>query len=155
MRSLGSLLGLFLFLFMGFGYSRTIAFPLLSSVNHWPFLLLFVGILGTSILAFGMKETSAAFSATRYFFFTPEMPVDTHKTIRVVRHMIVSCYALGGLLFVIETLSSIRLGAMDSLPEKALWSSIYMGVFVLLAPLVISEAFLRPLKARLETLAEK
>ncbi len=144
-------------MFMGCGYSLAISFPLLSAaVNHWPFLFLFVGILGTSILAFGIEETTAALSALRYFFSTPETPVDTHKTIRVVRHMIVSCYALGGLLFVIDILSSIRIGAMDSLPHKgALLSPISMGVFGLLAPLVISEAFLRPLKARLETLAEK
>jgi hypothetical protein len=155
MRSLSSLLGLFLFLIMAFGYSRVIAFPLTSEVSPLPFFFLFVGILGTSILAFGMKETSAALSATRYLFSTPETPVNTDKTIRVVRHMIVSCYALGGLLFVIEILSSIRVGAMDSLPERALVRSISMGVFGLLAPLVMSEVWLRPLKARLETLADK
>jgi hypothetical protein len=44
---------------------------------------------------------------------------------------------------------------METVKEGVLMKSIYAGVCSLLAPLVISEALLRPLKSRIETLGRK
>ena len=136
------------------GYCLLAAVPI-TSLNPYPLFVLFGGIFGSALLAFGYKDFDKALSSTRYFFFTPQTPVDTGKAIRVLSFMIISCYAQGGLLFVIEILSSVRTASVESITEAARFRVVYMGISSLLAPLVISEAFLRPLKARLETLADK
>jgi hypothetical protein len=154
MRSVISLLGVAIFFLMAVGYCLVTAVPI-TSLNPYPLFVLFGGIFGSALLAFGYKDVDKALSSTRYFFFTPQTPVDTGKAIRVLSFMIISCYAQGGLLFVIEILSSIRTASVESITEAARFRVFYMGISSLLAPLVISEAFLRPLKARLETLAGK
>jgi hypothetical protein len=154
MRSLSSLLGFAFFFFMAVGYCIVAAVPI-TSLNPYPLCFLIGGIFGSALLAFGYKDFDKALSSTRYFFFTPQTPVDTEKAIRVLSFMIISCYAQGGLLFVIEILSTIRVSTMTSLPEGSVLKVLAAAVSSLLAPLVISEAFLRPLKARLETLADK
>jgi hypothetical protein len=154
MRSISSLLGFAFFFFMVVGYCLLAAVPI-TSLNPYPLFVLFGGIFGSALLAFGYKDFDKALSSTRYFFFTPQTPVDTGKAIRVLSFMIVSCYAQGALIFVIEILSLIRMASVESIAEVSRLQSINMAIGSLLAPLVISEAFLRPLKARLETLAGK
>jgi hypothetical protein len=154
MRSLSSLFGLFLFLFMAVAYCAIAAVPI-TSLNPYPLFFLYGGISGTALMAFGYKDYNKALSSTRYFFFTPQTPVETEKAVRVLSFMIISCYAQGGLLFVIEILSSVRMASVESITEVVRFRVLFMGISSLLAPLVISEAFLRPLKARLETLADK
>jgi hypothetical protein len=154
MRFFSSLFGFALFLFMVVGYFHITAVSI-QHLNLFLFFFLVCGILGTSILAHGVKDTAAALYGSRFFLFTPQAPGDTKKNIRVVRYMIISCYGLGGLLFVIEVLSAIQIALIPELPERAVLKATISAVCSLLAPLVISEAFLRPLKARLETLAGK
>jgi len=107
--------------------------------------------------AFGAWRQGYCCSAIRkpVFPLHTQAPIDTEKNIRVVRYMIISCYGLGGLLFVIEVLSAIQIALIPELPERAVLKATISAVCSLLVPLVISEAFLRPLKARLETLADK
>jgi hypothetical protein len=154
MRLFESFLGLLLFAIAAIGFCAVIRVPL-GSLHLMPFFFLPVGILGTAIMTFGAKDAGAALSSVRYFFFTPKVPVDTAKCVAVLGFMLASCYAQGGLLFVIEILSSVRLAGMETVKEGVLMRSIYAGVCTLLAPLIISEALLRPLRARIEILGKK
>jgi hypothetical protein len=139
---------------MAVAYCAVAAVPI-TSLNPYPLFFLIGGISGTSLMAFGYKDVDKALSSTRYFFYTPQTPVDTGKAIRVSSFMIVSCYAQGALIFLIEIHSLIRIASVESIAEVSRLKAINMAIGSLLAPLLISEAFLRPLKARLETLADK
>jgi hypothetical protein len=77
--------------------------------------------------------------------------------------MILSCFAQGGILFVIEILSFLKhLGPLMSTPKEDIGTLAQLlqvipklahpMICTLFAALFISEALLRPLKARLETL---
>jgi hypothetical protein len=154
MRLFESFLGLIFFTLATVGFGAVICVPL-GSVQPMAFLFLPFGILGTAIMAFGAKDVGAALGSVRYLFLMPKTPVDTAKCVAVLGFMLASCYAQGGLLFVIEILSSVRLAGMETVKEGVLMKSIYAGVCTLLAPLIISEALLRPLRARIEILGTK
>lgn len=162
MRALNFLLGFFMFLLLALGYCQVTAVQV-KNLHFLPLLFLGVGIQGTAILAFGGKETGAALNSFRYFFYNPKIPVDTRRTIIVLNFMIVSCFAQGGILFVIEILSFLKhLGPLMSNPKEDIGTLAQLLRVIpklahpmfctLFAALFISEALLRPLKSRLETL---
>jgi hypothetical protein len=162
MRIFNSIFGFCLFLLLVLGYCQVTAVPV-KFLHFWPLLFLATGILGTAFLAFGAKETGTALNSFRYFFYNPKAGVDTGKTIIVLNFMILSCFAQGGILFVIEILSFLKhLGPLMSTPKEDIGTLAQLlqvipklahpMICTLFAALFISEALLRPLKARLETL---
>jgi len=162
MRIFNTIYGFFLFLGMVSGYMNQTAVPI-KMLSFLPFLLLFAGILGTAVLAFGAKEAAVALSSVRYFFSKPKSPVDTRRIIMVLNFMILSCLAQGGILFVIEILSFFKhLGPLMSNPKEGIETlgqliqvipNLTFPMFcTVFAALCISEGLLRPLKSRLETL---
>lgn len=64
--------------------------------------------------------------------------------------MIVSAYALGGLLFLISLHNIVA-----SVQGNFLGKSIMLSISTLMSPILISEAVLRPLKTRIENLGGK
>lgn len=151
MRFVIPFLGFWLFLMAQIVYCR-IAAVHLQTLHFLPLFFLLVGIFGTATLAFGAKETGSSLTAFRYLFAKAKAPFDTRKKIVVINFMIVSCFAQGGLLFLIEILSLVKhFQVLTSTPTKLGFIFHYMAC-ILFAALFISEALLRPLKARLETL---
>jgi len=153
MRIITSLLGFLLFLIGVLGAfmvkNGSLFFvPIIGS----QILFLTFGIIGISSLAFGYRTTCAALVAARFLFFTPAKGIGGEKLTEVLRFMIVSAYAQGGLVFLLSLWN-----IMASLAEgaAALGMNIGISVCALMCPMLISEVFLRPLKARLETLAAK
>jgi hypothetical protein len=115
-------------------------------------LFLTFGIIGISSLAFGYRTTCAALLAVRFLFFNPAKGIAGEKLTEVLRFMIVSAYAQGGLVFL---LSLLNIMAWLSEGMQALGMNIANSIYALMCPILISETLLRPLKARLETLAAK
>ena len=115
-------------------------------------LFLTFGIIGISSLAFGYRTTCAALVAVRFLFFNPSKGIAGEKLTEVLRFMIVSAYAQGGLVFLLSLLNILRSIAFGM---EAVGISIVDSICTLICPILISETLLRPLKARLETLAAK
>ena len=115
-------------------------------------LFLTFGIIGISSLAFGYRTTCAALVAVRFLFFNPAKGIAGEKLTEVLRFMIVSAYAQGGLVFLLSLLNILRSIALGM---EAVGISIVDSISTLMCPILISEALLRPLKARLETLTAK
>jgi hypothetical protein len=153
MRIITSLLGFLLFLIGVLGAlivnkGGLFFVPIIGS----QILFLTFGIIGISSLAFGYRTTCAALVAVRFLFFTPAKGIAAEKLTEVLRFMIVSAYAQGGLVFLLSLLNILRW--IDA-GMAALGMNIANSVCALMCPILISEVFLRPLKARLETLAAK
>jgi len=152
MRTISSLVGALLFLFGTIG-----VFILL---NGNPYILMAEGLvfffifapLGSSILAFGFRDVLNTLFSIRFLFFTPPTGTVSPRSLVVTRFLIISVYAIGGLFFlfcIIINMASLNapLGRIGQLVALSLCSLMY--------PIFISEGLLRPLKYRLEYLAEQ
>jgi hypothetical protein len=158
MQKLAPIIGFTLFLACVLGYASFLGSACKNSVIYFtgpliletmrclPFLAL--GIIGTSTFAFGFSATFSTLSSVRFLFSSPQAPPSPENPIAVLRFMIVSAYALGGLLFLVSLLNIL----------PSISGAIYLGkcislsISTLMIPILISEIVLRPLKARLETL---
>ena len=157
-RTPAFLLGIPLFLVCVLGYAFFLrgacgnyfypALLCLECLQCLPFLAL--GVIGTSTFAFGFRASCSALRSTRFLFFTPREPASPENLIAVLRFMIVSAYALGGLLFLISLHNIVA-----SVQGNFLGKSIMLSISTLMSPILISEAVLRPLKTRIENLGDK
>ena len=147
MQSISSLVGVLLFLvgtaggFMLEGGNPLflLRFSLIVAIILAPF--------GSSILAFGFRDVWDAFSAFRFFFIKPPAQIAFSKTIIVIRFLTLSTYAIGILMFL--------LGLTNYDASYPLNEIIAICICPLAYPIIISEGLLRPLKSRLECLAER
>ncbi|MFM8984117.1 MAG: hypothetical protein ACKOLA_14760 [Spartobacteria bacterium] len=150
--------GLALFLACVLGYAFFLGSQCKNSLSYITGPLIFrmipslpffaLGIIGTSAFAFGFSATFSTLSSARFLFSTPQAHLSSETPIAVLRFMIVSAYAQGGLLFLISLL--------NILPSIAgaiyLGNCIWLSISTLMIPILISEIVLRPLKAKLETI---
>lgn len=160
-RTPAFLLGIPLFLVCVLGYAFFLRgecgnrlFPVLvileclQCLQCLPFLAL--GVIGTSTFAFGFTASCSVLRSVGFLFFTPRKPAFPENLIAVLRFMIVSAYALGGLLFLISLHNIVA-----SVQGNFLGKSIMLSISTLMSPILISEAVLRPLKTRIENLGGK
>ena len=148
MRALSSIAGILLFglgtlgcWVLGGGHASFL-------VHVAPLLGIGVGSLGSSLLAFGFETVLEAVSATRLFFVASPSFQPSHKSLAVVRFLLVSVYMLGGLFslfWLIMTLAAI-VGPLEMIGER-----LAVAICSLIYAVLISEGLLRPLKNRLET----
>jgi hypothetical protein len=150
MRAISSLFGLTLFWLMAFGYCRLAAIPIWF-FNPQTFIYLVAGVSGTAILAFGTKEFGGVLRSFGYLFSNPKAPIDAQRTVKVIRFMILSCFAQGGILFVIEILSLVKHHSFIITNPSKISHFLVPMMGITFFTLFVSEALLRPLKARLET----
>lgn len=148
MRALSSIVGLCLFglgtvgcWVLGGGHASFL-------IHIAPLLGIIVGSLGSSTLAFGLGTVLEAVSAIRLFFFASPSFQPSHKSLAVVRFLLVSVYMLGGLFslfWLIMTLAAIA-GPLEKIGER-----LAVAICSLIYAVLISEGLLRPLRNRLET----
>ena len=117
-----------------------------------PIIPIILASLGSSILAFGFRDVWGALSAFRFFFFTPPIGIVSPRSPVVIRFLIFSTYAIGGLVFLLEI--TITLSIING-PLYGIVGLIADSLCALIYPIFISEGLLRPLKYRLEYLAEQ
>ena len=106
--------------------------------------------LGSSILAFGFRGVWDALSTFRFFFFTPSASIAFTMPLVVFRFLTISIYAIGSLLFLLGLTQSCYAGTLSSLGE-----GIAFSICALAYPIIIAEVVVRPIKYRLEYLADR
>ena len=108
--------------------------------------------LGSAILAFGLREVWEAFLDFRWFFVTPSGGAASPRSLVVIRFLLVSTYAMGGLLFLFRLI--LALGQVGG-PSAQLGYQVAVAICSLAYPILIAEGCLRPLRCRLESLADQ
>jgi hypothetical protein len=152
MRAVFSIIGSSLFLlgpFVCYGVAGGHASVLWRPV---PIIGIIVASLGSSILTFGCGDVWESLLSVRYLFRTPSGRVSTRKSLAVVRFLIISFYAVGSLFLLLHLLIT---RAVIAGPLEQIGKYVAVSVLSLVYPILISEGLLRPLKYRLEFLAEQ
>jgi flagellar motor component MotA len=118
-------------------------------VQWIPLIGIIIAALGSSIIAFGYDDVWKTLLTYRIFFQETPNNIPLQKTIVITRYLITATYASGSFIFLlclIITMASIG-GPLEQVGQH-----IGADIGVIMNTLVLSEAFLRPLKGRLEYL---
>jgi flagellar motor component MotA len=130
------------FLMMGMNPMVLVNIPFMIAVVLAP--------LGSAVLAFGLKEVLETLYAFRLFLLSPTPAERSNRPAAILRYLIASTYAIGGLTFLIAVL--VTIATRGSMPAQAdcFWEHLAAASIALSYPVFISEGLLRPLKSRLE-----
>lgn len=116
-----------------------------------PIIGIVAASLGNTVVAFGFKEVWEAFLAIRFLFGSPSGNAKTQMPVIVLRFLMVSFYAMGGLFSLFWLLITL---AVINGPVEQIGDHLALAICSLAFPILISEGLLRPLKNRLEFLAD-
>ncbi|MBI4027973.1 MAG: hypothetical protein HY360_23515 [Verrucomicrobia bacterium] len=108
--------------------------------------------LGSAFLAFGFRDVWNAIAAFRFFFFTPPVGIVFSRSSVVIRFLIFATYAISGLMFLFYLVLTL---AQYGGPVGVIGARVADSICSLIYPIFLSEGLLRPLKHRLEYLAEQ
>lgn len=117
-----------------------------------PFLGLILATLGSSILAYGVNDIKDALLASRFLVITHSKNGASPRSLAVVRYLIISNYAFGGLIFLFG--SMITLSGIAG-PVEAVGQHIAACICTFVYAILVAEVFLRPLRCRLEDTVAK
>ena len=116
-----------------------------------PFMIAVVlAPLGSAVLAFGLKEVLETLYAFRLFFLSPAPAAGSNRPAAILRYLIASTYAIGGLTFLIAVLVTIATRGRMPAQADCFWEHLAGASIALSYPVFISEGLLRPLKSRLQ-----
>jgi len=150
MKTISSLVGGFLFIIATIGGFMLQGGNPLEIMHANLIIAIILAPLGSSILAFGFRGVWDALFTFRFFFFTPSANIASAMPLVVFRFLTFSTYAIGSLLFLLGLTQSCCAGTLSSFGEGLAFS-----ICALAYPIIIAEVFLRPIKYRLEYLAER
>lgn len=112
-----------------------------------PLAALVVSVLGSAILAYGVRDTWCLVQAMRFIFVEPGSEWREGRCGEMVAYMIKSVCIVGAVIFLTSLFTVMAtMGAGLSQP---LGKSVTCSIYTLMYPLIIAEGFLRPLQNRI------